>query len=67
MKTEVAKYKVLLNTDCDICRGYYDLVYEFVYSIKKPGDNVVTLERCRFCPECLDNVTREFGDDIGSI
>ncbi len=67
MKTEVAKYKVLVDTDCEICRGYFDTIYEFTYTMRKPEDNVISIEKCRFCAECLENIRKEFGDDYGSI
>lgn len=67
MKTEIAKYKIIDDADCDVCHGYFDTVYEFVYTATKPGDNVVRLEHIRFCRNCLDNVRREFGDDLGAI
>lgn len=67
MSSEVAKSKVLLDRDCDICRGYFPMIFEFTYTTKKPGDNVVSIEHCRFCPECLENIRKEFGDGLGSI
>ena len=67
MNTEIAKYSVLTEKDCDICHGYFETIYEFTYTTKKPGDNLISIEKCRFCSECLENVRREFGDDIGSI
>lgn len=66
MSSEIAKYKLLTETDCDICRGYYDTVYEFTYTTQKKGENIVSFEKCRFCPDCLESVRREFGDH-GSI
>jgi hypothetical protein len=62
MKSEIAKYKLITESDCDICRGYYDTIYEFTYTTKKPGENIVSIEKCRFCHECLENVKKEFGD-----
>lgn len=67
MAAEIAKYKMVEDTDCDICRGFYHFIYEFTYTLTKKGSNVVSIEKCRFCPECLENVKKEFGDDYGSI
>lgn len=67
MKSEIAKYKMITDSDCDICRGYFNTIYEFYYTLKKPDDNVVHLEKIRFCSECLENVRKEYGDDLGSV
>lgn len=67
MSTEIAKYKILADADCEICKGFYHTLYEFTYSIRAKDSNVISIEKCRFCPECLENVRKEFGDDYGSI
>jgi len=67
MKSNVAKYKLVEDADCDICKGFFEIVYEFTYSLREEGSNVVSIEKCRFCPECLENIRKEFGDDYGSI
>lgn len=67
MKMEIAKYDILVDTDCDICHGYYPMVYEFFYKGKQEGTNIISLERCRFCSDCLQNARKVFGDEFGTI